>query len=98
MSKQKMDAAGKPVNGRRRKADTAQSKFEKWVLDMGGTGTIANLLGCNQTTVVAWCFRRSTPKLEYASRLVKLSQKPKNIKLTGTPIDYEDILEGTKLW
>lgn len=82
------DILGKPMDKRRRPKSEGKSKLERWILKSGGTGTIARALEVSQPTVVNWCFRRRTPALETARKLVELS----NGHLT-----YDDIIEGTSV-
>jgi len=84
--KKKIDLAGRVMDKRRRCPKTARSKFERWILESGGTGTISRLLGVKQTTVVCWCNAQTTPNLETSIALVELSKKK---------LSFEDILEGT---
>lgn len=85
----KKDLSGKVMDKRRRKVREGRSKFEKWVLKCGGTGTIAKMIEVSQPTVVNWCYQRRIPNLESAIKLVELSKGK---------ITYRDVLEGTQGW
>lgn len=74
---------------RHRHPDDARSKLERWILEMGGSGTVARLVGVHQVTVGTWLARRCSPNLEVAAKILELSK--------GT-LTIADILEGTRAW
>lgn len=83
------DTIGRDMKHRRRLPSKARSKLELWIINKGGFVTVAELLGCSRSAVISWCDRKTTPKLEYAVALLKLSDGALSI---------EDILEGSSLW
>lgn len=72
-------------DGRKRSPKKARSKFERWVLENGGTGSIAQKIGVHQVSVSNWCSKRCIPATNNINKILKLSKG----KLTLT-----DILKG----
>lgn len=77
------------MDARKRRPDEAQSKFEHWVLEQGGTATVGQMIGAHQMTVVQWIKRRRNPALVTAKKLIDASK--------GV-LSLEDIIEGTSPW
>lgn len=72
---------------RNRHPETATSKFERWILEQGGSRNVSNMVGVHQVTVCAWMRRDSMPSLTVAAKIIKVSKD----RLTIT-----DIIEGTE--
>ena len=72
---------------RRRHPDHARSKFERWVLEQGGTASVGKLLGVHQITVVKWLSRSATPSLALCVRILEEA---------GNELTLKNILEDTK--
>lgn len=77
------------IDKRHRHPDDAQSKFERWILEYGGTGALALKLGVHQVTVGTWISRRAMPSLNFCVAI--LAEAKGRLSLT-------DIHEATRPW
>lgn len=71
---------------RSRHPDDARSKFERWVLEFGGSYSLSKALGVHHVTVATWIGKRSRPNMETALRILKLADGA---------ITMDDLMEGT---
>lgn len=74
---------------RKRDPKTARSKFERWILEQGGTAEVGKLLGVHQATVVKWISKHARPSLLVAKKLTEVS---------NGQLSWDDIIEGTVPW
>jgi hypothetical protein len=72
---------------RTRHPDDARSKFERWVLEYGGSLAVSKALGVHHITVASWIGRRGRPNIETAAKILKLA---------GKDLSIDDIIEGTR--
>lgn len=74
------------VDRRHRNPKDARSKFERWVIEQGGTMAVAKMLDMHHVTVSCWLSQKFTPNLATAILLIEKSKGE---------LTLEDILEGT---
>lgn len=74
------------MDGRKRQPAEARSKFERWILENGGSGEIGKRLGVHQVTVSNWISKRAIPNTLIVFKILKLAKNE---------LTLFDIIKGT---